>query len=447
MGVRAAFHAWVYRQYRGHTWVNRAYASVVPYLVGTGIDRYFDGVVRRRLAIDGIGIDVRLQQGPSGTEAGVVRASPAPEPGVNLIGCLDAPTGAGQQCRQVARCLTEHGHPYGPITIELDRQWMPLQPKSLHNPYSVNLFYLNVELVPTLPRLLGKDFFRDRYNIGFWAWEQSRFPDDWLDRFGILDEIWVPTGFVQRLVAEKSPIPVVTMGVHVRCPDPPMRTREDLGWPSDRHVFLFVFDPTLEPGNIQRKNPDGLIEAYRAAFGPDFRDTLLVIKTHGLFRTPVAYRRLRAAVESVRGLLIDELVTQEHLDSIFHAADAYVSLHRGEGFGLPLAEMMMLGKPVIATGYSGNTDFMTPGNSWLVPYRLVEVGDTSFGPRQAGACWAQPDIEQAALIMRWVARNRQEAKSVGDKARADITRQYGSGPAYQRIRDRLSLIARWRSGR
>jgi len=447
MGIRAAFHAWVYRQYRGHTWVNRAYALVIPCLAWTGIDRYFDGVVRRKLAMDGIGIDVRLKQRQSDPEAGLTEASAPPYPGVNLIGCLDAPTGAGQQCRQVARCLAQHGHPHAPITIELDQQWMPLQPRLRHNPHPVNLFYVNVELVPTLPRLLGDDFFRDRHNIGFWAWEQSQFPDDWLDRFEVLDEIWVPTGFVQRLVAEKSPIPVVTMGVHVRCPGPPMHTRSDLGWPSDRYVFLFVFDPTLEPGNIQRKNPDGLIEAYRAAFGPDFHGTQLVIKTHGLFRTPAAYRRLRAAVEGVRGLLIDELVTQEHLDSIFHAADAYVSLHRGEGFGLPLAEMMMLGKPVIATGYSGNTDFMNPGNSWLVPYHLVEVGDAGFGPRQPGACWAQPDIEEAALIMRRVAQNRQEAKSVGEKAKADITRQYGPAAAYGRIRDRLSLIARWRSGR
>ena len=101
------------------------------------------------------------------------------------------------------------------------------------------------------------------------------------------------------------------------------------------------------------------------------------------------------------------------------ASDAYVSLHRAEGFGLPLAEAMLLGKPAVATNYSGNLDFMTPRNSWLVDFRRVAL-DRGHRPYPAGGTWAEPDLDHAAEQMRHVYRHREDANEVARRGRDEL---------------------------
>ena len=110
-------------------------------------------------------------------------------------------------------------------------------------------------------------------------------------------------------------------------------------------------------------------------------------------------------------LVIDGHLPRAELGSLMAAADCYVSLHRSEGFGLTMAESMALGKPVIATAYSGNLDFMNDENSFLVPFSWATV-PPGAGPYPVGARWADPDLDAAAAIMRTVVGSPDVAEAV-----------------------------------
>ena len=170
-----------------------------------------------------------------------------------------------------------------------------------------------------------------------------------------------------------------------------------------------------------RKNPIGLVEAFRLAFEPG-SGPVLVLKSINAERCPQDLSALREAAAGHPDIqLSDAYVTQEHMQALTAACDCYVSLHRSEGFGLGLAEAMAYGKPTIATGYSGNRAFMDESNSYLVSYQPAPVPPDA-GPYLEGMTWADPDVEDAARLMREVVENPDEAHERAERGRATIER-------------------------
>src|SRR5262249_46259940 len=133
------------------------------------------------------------------------------------------------------------------------------------------------------------------------------------------------------------------------------------------------------------------------------------------------------------------LMSREEVYALLNACDCYVSLHRSEGFGLTMAEAMLLGKPVIATGYSGNLDFMTPTNSLLVGYDRVPI-TRELPIYRKGPVWAEPSVDEAARAMRWVYEHPAAARALGLRARADVSRLLSLQTAGQRMARRLEVI-------
>jgi glycosyltransferase involved in cell wall biosynthesis len=209
--------------------------------------------------------------------------------------------------------------------------------------------------------------------------------------------------------------------------------------PDDVYVFLFTFDVSSQ---LERKNPLGVISAFRAAFGAR-RDVLLVLKfTNGEYDPP-GVRELYRAAEGISVVLRDGYMARDELAGLMAAADCYVSLHRSEGFGLGIAEAMALGKPVIATRYSGPADFLTPANSYPVDYQLVPIS-RDYGPYLEGFAWADPDCEQASRLMRHVVDDRSESAARGRRAAADIAELRSPARTGAHARRRLDAI--WQSG-
>jgi glycosyltransferase involved in cell wall biosynthesis len=309
------------------------------------------------------------------------------------------------------------------------------------NPYRINLFHVNADQAPIVYNELGPGFYAGRYNIGYWFWEVTTFPEEWFDRFRFFDEIWVASKFVQDALARVAPTPVVNMGLPLGEPSPLPISRVAHGWPTDRFVFLYAFDVLSV---FERKNPLGLIEAYRRAFGPECQDTCLVLKAFRLYQRPHYRKQVEQAVASVSGILLDRQMDRREMDGLYDACDAYVSLHRSEGFGMTIAEAMSLGKPVVATAYSGNMDFMSVDNSYPVRFRLMEL-ERSYGPYQEGSVWADPDLDHAAALMRRVFEEREEAVGKGRRAAADIRSLYGDRAIARRIIERLTHIERIQS--
>jgi glycosyltransferase involved in cell wall biosynthesis len=286
---------------------------------------------------------------------------------------------------------------------------------------------------------LGADFFRNRYNIGYWAWELSGFPDEWLEAVDLLDEVWAPSRFVQEAIAKKTTKPVLYMPLAVEMPEQaePLGGRERFGLPDNAFLFLFTFDFS---SFAERKNFRGCIEAFQKAF-PEGRDVALVIKTirHAHHERDF-WDLLRAIGDDGRIYLIDRVLRRSELHELMSTCDSFVSLHRSEGFGLGIAEAMYLGKPVIATNYSGNVDFTKPDNSCLVDYRLVPVKEGEYlFPK--GQVWADPNLDQAAMYMRRLVEDREYANEIGSKAAAYIRQQHSAKAAGARYARRLKQIA------
>ncbi|MFN3706220.1 MAG: glycosyltransferase [Thermoflexales bacterium] len=360
--------------------------------------------------------------------------------GLNVVGYLSAETGVGEIPRGFIRALLTRHYPVA-ITHLDNADGARRNDRSVLNlpegtPYSFNLFAVNADSWEIVKRLVGPAVLKGRRNIGYWAWETSCFPSEWHDRFQNLDEIWVGSAFVQRTVGAVSPIPVIVMGAPVVLRDLSLLTRADLNLPENKFLFLYAFDMLSIP---ERKNPLGVVEAYRLAFEPHFKDTHLVLKANHLHRFPEWQQRLREAIASVNGTLIEETLDREHVNALYGLADAYVSLHRSEGFGLTVAEAMRMGKPVIATDYGGPHDFLNQSNGYPVRYRLVEL-ERDYGPYRAGNVWADPDVEHAAELMQRVFSQPEERARKAEQAAQDIERCYGATAIADRVISRLSTL-------
>ena len=204
---------------------------------------------------------------------------------------------------------------------------------------------------------------------------------------------------------------------------------------ADDCVFLFVFDLR---SILERKNPMGLLEAFREAFSRSDK-TILVLNYINAKFNPEGVQQIRKMSEGMNVRIYDGHLGAEGYLALISASDCYVSLHRSEGLGIPMAEAMSFGKPVIGTGYSGNMEFMTDSNSLLVKYELKEL-ERDYGPYEKGNTWAEPDIGNAAQLMRWVYENREEALDIGKNAQKEIMEILNPTFAAQEIRTRLEQI-------
>ncbi|MBX3400269.1 MAG: glycosyltransferase family 4 protein [Gemmataceae bacterium] len=281
------------------------------------------------------------------------------------------------------------------------------------------------------------------HRIGIWWWELEDLPAKWHDRSEGVDEIWAPTRFIARAMSKAFSKPVYTMNPGVELPSFETLGKSYFGLSDSKFTFGFVFDMN---SRMQRKNPLGLIEAFRLAFRPDDAVELAIKVSPPESYYQDQWSRLREAIASTpNATLIDRVLTRSELLAFLDSTDCGVSLHRSEGFGLTCAESMLLGKPVIATGYSGNLDFMTSENSYLVDYRLVELTE-DIDPYPKGSVWAEPSVEHTAELMRRVFENREEARRKGERAKLELRESLSIKAAGARMRSRLEAIATSRRG-
>jgi glycosyltransferase involved in cell wall biosynthesis len=263
----------------------------------------------------------------------------------------------------------------------------------------------------------------------------EEFPDRWLASFKFFDEIWTPSTFCQTAIARKSPVPVLRMPHAVRVDDDCAVSRADFSIPTDRFVFLTIVDLLSVS---ERKNPIGVITAFRRAFG-NSKDCHLVLKiSHGPQR-PQEMAALTAAAAGLPVTIIDRTIDRAQVNGLIRTCDCLVSLHRSEGFGLPIAEAMYLSKPVIVTDYSGNTDFTRPDNAFLVEYDLTPV-PKGCDPYDEGALWAEPRLDYAVKQMQLVFNCAGQRADRAKRAAEYIRRHLAPEVVGKLIRERLELV-------
>ena len=356
-------------------------------------------------------------------------------PGICVAGYLRAELGVGQLGRLVLASAEEAGLETGSFVFAqtISRQQHPFDEIPATD-LNVNIIAVNADQLGEFAKRVGPAFFGGRYTIGVWAWELEEFPESWPQAFSLVDEVWAISEFSRRAIAAATEKPVLAFPLPVAAPRPrPGFDRSVLGVP-DGFLFLFCFDFLSVS---QRKNPRGLIEAFTTAFAPGEGPTLVLKAINGEFQLAEleAMKLLAAARPDI--MVIDRYLDDDENAALMDACDCYVSLHRSEGFGLTMAEAMALGKPVIATAYSGNLDFMDDDTAYLVPWAEGSVPE-GCAPYRRGARWAEPDIVVAAQLMRSVVQNPEKAAAVGARAQRAVLGKHGLGARTALMKERFA---------
>ena len=367
-----------------------------------------------------------LSPGAHETDLGAV-ARPA-----LLVGWHHAPTGMGELARATRRALAAVSHPTATAEVRGDAALEAAASGAGRAP--IPILHLNAFEAPTVASLFPA-LLRQRPLVGYCTWEMGAAPAGWAKASSLFDEVWTLSAFSAGALAPSCPVPVLVFPPCLSPPQTQGRGRSDFGLAEDEFVVLFAFDLQSE---MDRKNPLALALAFRRAFRPDDRARLVLKITSARERLPE--RRLLAdATADLPVTILESTLERGAMGDLMRACDVYASLHRSEGFGLTLAEAMSLGRPVVATYYSGNLAFMSPWNSFPVPWTKAEV-TRDTGPYRRGQTWAEPDVEAAAALLRRVFEDREGARVVAERGRADVLARLSPAAIGTEMANRLQRL-------
>ncbi len=359
-------------------------------------------------------------------------------PGYLVTGYLRAELGIGEAARLAVDTMRRAGIPHGTHSFDLtaSRQDHPVGTLSTPVDLNTNVVWINPDQLPSFVDSVGPAFFDGRYTVGAWAWETERLPTGMAMMSAYVDEVWAPSEYSRRSIEAAIDKPVFAVPHPIVVPAVDRAVDRSAHGLPEGFFFLFVFDFF---STLARKNPLGLIEAFSRAFRPGEGPSLVLKSVNGS-RMALEMERVRMAVGDRPDIvLLDTYLHPRQCATLVALADCYVSLHRAEGFGLTMAEAAALGTPVVATGYSGNLEFLDDRTAYLVPWALGPVGRDA-DPYVAGDSWAEPDLDAAADLLRRVYEHPEEARRKAAEARRTVLTEHGHATAVRRISARFREI-------
>jgi len=339
--------------------------------------------------------------------------------GINIVGYTEGMFGLGEAVRLNIAAAQKHKIPLNLINYEKVKKYDNYQ---YTLPYQVNLVQISLYDLESFFAVIDPIFFKGRYTVLFLVWESEYIAPELGENLHLFNEIWTTSKYCKKIFENifNNPIIIVPHPVEVHL-EPIHNQNKIQFFDKNKFSFLFLFS---YHSSIERKNPLFLIEAFKSAFG-DNENVELIIKTVGGQHYKKEKKRLQENISKnikIHDVELDKNCVNHLIDS----CDSYVSLHHSEGFGLTLAEAMFLGKPVVATNYSGNTEFMNEDNSFLVNYRLSVI-ENSDGTFCSKTIWANPLLTDAVDKLREVYNN------------SDL-RQMKANNAGVFVKDKLSFI-------
>ena len=358
------------------------------------------------------------------------RTPPPSAPGLVVAGEIGRASGLGEGARLMLAGLEELGLPAWPLRAGLlvpgERDDVPVGEPGAPPPGVPLALHVNAPLLPAALLRLPRGLLRGRRVIGCWAWELPVAPPGWARGAPFVHEVWAPSRFTAAALESLLPgrVRVVPYCVASRPPTPAALDRGAFGLPGGAVVVLCSFSVA---SSFERKNPLAAIAAFRAAFG-DRPDRILLMKVGHSGHWGADLQRLHSAAAGAANIRFETRtlpVADNH--ALTACADIVLSLHRSEGFGLVPAEAMLLARAVVATNWSGNTDFMDDATAALVPYRLVPASDPRGVFQAPGAVWAEADVGEAAAHLRHLAEDAAARHALG--ARAQAAARVRLGPA------------------
>lgn len=363
---------------------------------------------------------------------------------VCLVGHPYAPIGRGEDVRCTYRALRSVAvQPalrdiYGMLAPDTD-QLTEFSKACTDFPSDINVFHINGDEVDQTLSELSMRQTRCGYNIIYPAWELEQYPEEWAVKLDSFDEIWAPSRFIQTALQLVCKRPIVHMPLACEVLLTSFLGRRYFDITESDYVFLFFFDVR---SFYTRKNPYGVIEAFRRLLtARPYARTRLVLKVHGAEMNPQVITQLQSALSDVAShvTFINRVLTDNEVKNLVRCCDCFVSLHRSEGYGRGIAEAMLLGKPVVATGYSGNMDFMDSNVSFTVQYSLIPLKEGDY-PHYQGQQWAEPDIDEAACYMIALVDDPEKGRRIGRHASLHMKANSGYRPSGLRYLNRLQNI-------
>lgn len=375
--------------------------------------------------------------------------------GFNIIGFATANLGLGVALRNMVALLGQLKYPVCVLDID------PGGNRTGHDgsvlgysvqagkplPYGVNIFFMNPPSVESLFRDLP-DLVETKghMNITVPFWELPSLPTTWKSLLDKMDLILVPSRFIEA-ATQAADVQTPTLFFRQGLSQMPLGVpdRQRWGIPENKTCFLFSFDVS---SGVQKKNPLAVLQAFKMAFPSGEAELIFKVNNRTISQEAgLVVDRLKGLATEVPGArILDQTLSYKDVLSLYASADVFVSLHRGEGLGLGLMESMALGKPVIATGWSGNMDFMDTFNSCLIPYNLVPLDEgTQYHAQSHGApqVWADPDLFVAAAWMLRLSQSAELRLEIGTRALESIRllqTEISRGEVFAEVRTRFEKM-------
>lgn len=344
-----------------------------------------------------------------------------PSFGVNILGYFKYQNSLSELGTIIVKCMESANIPYVINLINCSNN-NPSNEKINNfneiNIYPINILVYNYDCVDDVLSQKGQNYFIGKYNIGIWCWELEKFCDVQLQKIKYFNEIWTISEFCKQSISKSISLPVNVIKL-------PVFIKNDLPYfpniDKTKFIVLFCFD---YHSIFERKNPLSVINVFKTTFGTN-NNVSLIIKSINSQYYDKERKSIEAAIQNQNNIiLINNSVGRDEMLSLINSCDVYISLHRSEGLGMSIKEAMYLGKPTIATNYSGNLDFMSNENSLLVDYNKIPI--PSYVPiyGKYETKWADPNIEDAVKKLKLLYENNDLRKSLGKNAKNDIGNKF-----------------------
>ncbi|WP_114822237.1 glycosyltransferase [Chryseobacterium sp. KLBC 52] len=360
--------------------------------------------------------------------------------GINVFGFINGEFGIAEATRLNCKAIQSAGIPISMINYDVrtnhnnnDLTFTQFSKKADH---PINLIQVSpsVSEISNFFEYFDYSFFERKYNILYMAWESETIPEDYLLNINLFDEVWTPSEYCKKCIEKyiASPVKVIPhpIDIHLKETEDPDALNF---YNKDSFNFLFIFDYN---SSIQRKNVLNLIKVFRETFDGKDNNAFLTIKTSKSDKFSLEKQQINEAIgDSVKIKIVEKIFDKNALNYVISNCDSYISLHRSEGFGLTMAEAMYFGKPVIATEYSGNLEFMNSENSFLVQAEKVSYGSDDLN-YDSNTVWSEPSLEKASEYLKKVYQGGEDIKVKSDNARKTIANDFSLDGVGKLIRKR-----------
>lgn len=347
--------------------------------------------------------------------------------GICLMGYFLSEIGLGQAVRNMAYAIDNACIPSSYFNIPLISRSNDIEFRNkcgIHQDREVSMMLLGLPSIQHYVNSLKGG----RLNIAYPYWELSNIPAPWKEHLLKFDEVLAPTKFIGDALSKVLNRPIDIMPQVVRVPS----SLKKLSSPSVMNILAFLdFD-----SHTSRKNPKGVLDAFKLAFSIKNEDVALTVKVRGNDDEGGRDLLRKYAAHDRRIKIIDETLDRSGMDQLYADCDVYISMHRSEGFGFGVAEALSVGKVVIATNYSGTTDFLNETTGYPVAYDLVSLKKGDY-PEWRDQVWANPSVDDAARILKDVHSNWQNALAKARLGKEYVLNYHSAAAVGQTLRELL----------